>query len=78
MSEAKPQTRTVYSCTTEEYCLPRCSLLSVILGRCGCEAGPCGELRVRRRLVVKKVPDCDTTQCVPREMPAGGGNPPRR
>ena len=78
VSEAKPQTRTVYVCKDEEYCLPRCGLLSFVLGRCGCGEGPCGDLRVRRRLVVKKVPDCDTTQCVPREVPAAGDSPPRR
>lgn len=77
VTEPKPRTRTVYSCKDEGYCLPKCSLLSLILGRCGCDGGPCGDLRVRRRLVVKKVPDGDTTQCVPREIPAADGTPPR-
>ena len=40
--------------------------------------GPCGDLRTRRRLVVKKVPTCDTTQCVPRDpskAPPAPGQP---
>ena len=75
VSEPKPTTRKVYGCKTEEYCLPRCSLLSWLWGACGCDAGPCGDLRVRHRLIVKKVPGCDTKQCVPREVPAAGTAP---
>src|SRR4051794_24822249 len=70
VSEPKHQTRTVYSTKAEEYCLPSCSLLSLLHGHCGCDSGPCGGVRVRQRLVVKKVPGCDTTQCVPRAVPA--------
>ena len=72
VSEPKPNTRTVYACKQEEYCLPRCDLLSSLFGDCACEDGPCGDLKVRHRLVVKKVPDCDTKQCVPREVPGFG------
>jgi hypothetical protein len=68
--EPKPTTRKVYACKAEEYCLPGCDLLSFLRAPwCG-DQGPCGELRVRHRLVVKKVPDCDTKQCVPRAVPA--------
>jgi hypothetical protein len=49
----------------EEYCLPRCSWWRMFCGNC-CD-GSCGELRVRHRLVIKKVPDCETAQCVPRK-----------
>jgi hypothetical protein len=66
VSEPKANTRKVYACKCEDYCLPRCGLLSWLWGHCGCGDGPCGELRIRHRLVVKKVPDCDTKQCVPR------------
>jgi hypothetical protein len=73
VSEPKHNTKTVYGCKEEEYCLPRCGCcLSALFGHCGCDEGPCGDLRVRRRLVVKKVPGCDTTQCVPREVPVPG------
>ncbi len=71
--EPKPTTRTVYACKAEEYCLPRCHLLSLLLGgHCGCDDGLCCELRVRHRLVVKRVPGCDAKQCVVREAPAPG------
>ena len=54
--EPKATTRKVYACRCEEYCLPRCDLLSLLRGTCGCGDGPCGELRTRHRLVVKKGP----------------------
>jgi hypothetical protein len=75
VSELKQNTRKVYACKDEEYCLPRCSFLSWLRGLCGCDGGPCGDLRVRHRLVVKKVPDCDTKQCVPREPPTAAAGP---
>jgi len=69
VSEPKHNTKKVFSCKAEEYCLPRCDPLSWLWGQCGCDCGPCCELRVRRRLVVKKVPDCDTWQCVLKDAP---------
>jgi hypothetical protein len=66
--EPKQNTRKVYACKAEEYCLPRGGLFSLWRGQCDCSAGPCGDLKVRCRLVVKKVPDCETKQCVPREV----------
>ena len=30
--QPKPNTKTVYACRTEEYCLPRCSLLALLRG----------------------------------------------
>lgn len=57
-------TKKVYSVKCEDYCLPYCSLFALFHGKCNCS---CGELRVRHRLVVKKVPTCDTAQCVPKE-----------
>ena len=70
VSEPQPNTRKVYACKTEEYCLPVCGLLSWLRGPCGCDPGPCGDLKVRHRLVVKKVPDSATNRCVPRAVPA--------
>jgi hypothetical protein len=67
--EPKPTTRTVYGCVVQEYCLPRCCLLKLLGCGCGCGGGPCGDLMVRHRLVVRKVPGCDTWQCVLREVP---------
>jgi hypothetical protein len=69
VSEPKPTTRNVFSTKCEDYCLPRCNLLALLKGTCDCKDGACGEVRVRHRLVVKKVPDCDKMQCVPREVP---------
>jgi hypothetical protein len=70
--EPKPTLRTVYSSKDEAYCVPRCNLLSFLLGCCRCEDIPACELRVRSRLVVKKVPGCESKQCVVREIPAPG------
>jgi hypothetical protein len=75
--EPKPTTRTVYASKVEEYCLPHCSLLELLLGgHCGCDDGSCCELRVRHRLVVKRVPGCETKQCVVREVPVAGAAAP--
>ncbi len=68
VAEPKHNTRKVFSCKIEEYCVPYCNLFSCFK-QCGCNDGPCGELRIRHRLMVKKVPDCDTTQCVPKKVP---------
>lgn len=69
--EPKHNTKTVYACQCEEYCLPRCSFLSLFLGKCGCDDGNCCELKVRHRLLVRKVEAPDTKQCVLHEVPAG-------
>ncbi len=69
-AEPRPATRKVYSCKCEEYCLPSCGLWSLLRGGCGCADGPCGELRVRHRLVVTKVPVGTVIQCVPQMVPA--------
>jgi hypothetical protein len=77
--EPKQNTHKVYACKIEEYCLPRCSLLSFLRRDSRCNDIPCGELRVRHRLVVKTVPDCQTIQCLPRELrPTPGCIPTRR
>jgi hypothetical protein len=67
--EPKPNTRTVYAAKSEEYCLPRpISLLSLLGGKCACDDGRC-QMKVRHRLIVKQIDDCDTQQCVLREVP---------
>ncbi len=69
--EAQPRTKKVYACVRQAYCLPccHCCLCQLFGGDCDCEDGPCGKLRFRHRLVVKRVPDCDGSRCVPREVP---------
>jgi hypothetical protein len=66
--EPKPTTCVLYSCKTEPYCLVNCRLCPCRQGSCGKEENPC-ELRERHRLVVRRVPGCPTTQCVPRPAP---------
>jgi hypothetical protein len=68
VSECKQNTRKVYACKQEEYCLRRCCLISFLEGSCGCCDGPCGELRVRHRLMVRRIPAPDTIECVPRKL----------
>jgi hypothetical protein len=69
VAEPKHNTKTVYSCKIEEYCLPRFSLMSLFGGKCSCEDGRCGDVRIKHRLVVKKVDAPDTTRCVPQLVP---------
>jgi hypothetical protein len=68
--EPKQNTKICFSSKCEDYCLPRCSLLSLFRGKCGCEDGCCGDVRTRHLLIVKKVPACDTKKCVLKEVPA--------
>ena len=70
VGEPKHTTRKVYACKREDYCLPCCSLLSLLRGKCGCGDGRCGDVRVRRLLVVKTCAGPDTNGCVLREAPA--------
>lgn len=70
VTEPKHNTKKVYAVKCEEYCLPRCSLLSLLRGKCACDDGCCGVVKVRHRLIIKKVDDCDTKECVLREVPA--------
>lgn len=67
--EQKPTSRKAFACKCEEYCLPRCSLMAWLCGKCTCENRPCGEVRIRRRLVVEKVPGPEKKECVIREVP---------
>jgi hypothetical protein len=68
VTEPKKNTKTVYTSVCKEYCVPQCSLCSWFTGDCGC--GGC-EKHTKNILVKKKVPTCDTTQCVLKEVPAG-------
>ena len=77
VSECVPTTKKVYSCKCEEYCLPRCGCLSFLVGDgCGCGHDNCGDVKVRRRLVIRRVPDCDKKICVLRDAPVGCLLPP--
>src|SRR4051812_46423935 len=66
VSEPVARTKVCYAVKCEEYCLPKCSLLSILRGGCGCD-GHCGDVRTRNVLVKKKVPDCDGFKCVVKE-----------
>jgi hypothetical protein len=68
VSEVKHTTKKVYACKGEEYCLPRCSFLSLLWGKCSCDEGSCGDVKVRHRLIVKTVDGCESKQCVIREV----------
>jgi hypothetical protein len=68
--EPKKNTRRVFALKCEEYCLPHCNFFLFLGGECSCDDGSCGDVRVKHRLVVKKVPDCDTKQCVLKDAPA--------
>jgi hypothetical protein len=81
--EPKPTTKVVYDSVCKDYCVPRCCSLFGLLRSCtgfgdecksgGCGGGGCGdcELRTRRVLVKKVVPDCDKPTCVLKDAPAG-------
>jgi hypothetical protein len=68
--ETKTNTKKVYTTHCKEYCQENCSLFSHFFGKgdCGCDCN-C-QVRTKKVLVKKMVPDCDTTQCVLKEVPA--------
>jgi hypothetical protein len=67
--ETKTNTKKVYAAHCKEYCQETCSLFSHFFskGDCGCDCN-C-EVKTKKVLVKKMVPDCDTTQCVLKEVP---------
>jgi hypothetical protein len=67
--QPEPATKKVYACKCEAYCLPCCAILSLLHGGCGCDGGPCGPVRFRHRLIVRKVDTCGTLKCVPQLVP---------
>lgn len=67
--EPKATTKVVYTSRCKDYCLPCCSLWGLLCGRC--DTGSCGPVRTKSVLVKKKVPGCDTKQCVVKELPPG-------
>jgi hypothetical protein len=75
VSEPKQNTKTVYACKVEEYCLPRFSLPAFLGCKSGCEDGRCSDVRIKHRLVVKRVDAPDTTHCVPRAVPLQSAAP---
>lgn len=69
VSEPKKNTKTVYTSRCKEYCVGNCSLFSLFgSSDCGC-CDNC-EKKVKRVLVKKTVPDCDTMHCVLKEVGA--------
>jgi len=69
VTEPKKNTKVVYTSHCKEFCVANCSLFSLFSSDCGC-SGNC-EKKTKNVLVKKVVPDCDTTQCVLKEVPAG-------
>jgi hypothetical protein len=61
--EPKKNTKVVYTSRCKDYCVPSCSLF-------GGDCCACCEKRTKNVLIKKVVPDCDTTQCVLKEVPA--------
>ena len=68
--EVKKNTKVVYDSRCKDYCQKSCLQLlrGLFSGDCGCEAN-CGDVHTKRVLVKKIRPDCDTTQCVVKEVP---------
>jgi hypothetical protein len=77
--EMKPATKAVYGSVCKEYCLPKCSLMSLFCWCCSdCADCGCGTVRTRNVLTKKTVPTCPVPTCVLKEVPvpcAEGGPP---
>ncbi len=73
VTEPKKNTKVVYTSRCKDYCVANCSLFSMFSSNCGC-CENC-EKKTKNVLVKKVVPDCDTTHCVLKEVPAGACAP---
>jgi hypothetical protein len=75
--ELQRTTKVVYGSVCKEYCVPKCSLLDLFRGCCGCAGGCCGEVRVRQVLTKKVVSGPCKPKCVLKEQapcnPCPGG-----
>jgi hypothetical protein len=69
--EVKKNTKVVYDSRCKDYCQKSCLQLlrGLFTGKCDCEAN-CGDVHTKRVLVKKTHPDCDTSQCVVKEVAA--------
>jgi len=66
--------KVIYDDRCVDYCLPRCSLWSLLGGGCGCDGGclSCGHPRTRHVLLKKILhEECPDVKCEPREAPCG-------
>jgi len=71
VTEPKKNTKVVYSSRCKEYCVANCSLFGSLFGGSDCGCCENCEKKTKHVLVKKVVPDCDTTHCVLKEVPAG-------
>jgi hypothetical protein len=74
VTEKRPTTKIVYSSVCKEYCIPHCSLRSLLHSCCsGCgectDCQECGQVHTRHVLVKKSARGCDVNVCVPKEVP---------
>ena len=74
--------KAIYDQRCVDYCLPKCSLWSILKGGCSCGDGgcaDCGRPRTRKVLIKRYVhEECPETKCVVVEQPAcaAGALPP--
>ena len=63
--EVKKNTKTVYATKCKDYCQTSCMdlLRRAFGGDCNCTK-TCGEVKTKKVLIKKTVPDCDTIHCV--------------
>jgi hypothetical protein len=73
--EPDKKTKVEYCSKCEEFCIKKCpSLFGFLHGLSGCDCNCC-EMRTRKVLIKKVVPDCDGTKCVVKEVPVGCAAP---
>ena len=71
----KKTEKVIYDEKCVDYCIPRCSLLSIFRGQCGCgnECSNCGQPRTKH-LLVKKIAheECPDVKCEVQAIPCAG------
>jgi len=68
VTEPEKRTQVVYGSKCEEFCIKKCPLFGLFhkSSECDCQ---CCQMRTRKVLVKKIVPDCDGVKCVVKEVP---------
>ena len=70
VKECVPKTKVVYEVKCREYCVGKCSFFGMLRSACGdCADGACGEVRTKKVLIKKIVPDGTEAKCVLKDAP---------
>ncbi len=69
VKECAPKTKAVYEVKCKEFCVPKCGIFGMLRGTCSeCADGNC-EVKTKKVLIKKIVPDGQEAKCVLKDAP---------